>query len=165
MMPAKVVNDHKQSGAIMLEAAYVLPLVILVVLMIVESVNYSLDSLKLNNVMDNGYQVVMIQAQQLNSDPTKTLSTVKCSGGSGSLIGMDESGFKTWLTNAVAMSVGKNGVAPSGLTISIVLQTVGGILTYVVKMSYPSQTIFLPTAMMQHFPVKTQGLFSFNLTC
>lgn len=144
----------------MIEAAYVLPVMMVVVLLIVDVVVYASDRLYANDVMADAYHLFMAEAAALSSDPTLTVSNVQCSDGHVSL---NEAEAKTTVANAFTSIF--PGFNSENLTISVVSST--GIVpqVFVMDVSFTSQTIFLPEAFAKSFPVKAKLILSFDLGC
>ncbi|HIQ40450.1 MAG TPA: pilus assembly protein, partial [Sulfurivirga caldicuralii] len=73
---------RRQGGFSLIEAVYVLPLMLIVILALVEAVNYASDRYYLNNALtDFFYNVVMTEAQARASSPDYDSQLVRCVSG------------------------------------------------------------------------------------
>lgn len=152
----------KQDGAIMMEAAYVLPIMLLMILLVVETVNYASDRLYANNIMTDMTRLITDQANDEAMRPgNQSHRFVSCSSES---VVVNESEAATGLQELFAISIG-NGTVPEGLEMTYEAKQTQGVTTYVVKVSIPSQTLFLPSYIAQSFPIKTNMLVSIDLSC
>lgn len=98
-----------QKGAVMLEAAYVLPLVIMAMLAIVDAVNYAMDAIETTNVVQTAYDAVMEEAGSQANQPTVTFAFVSCQNGK---VDLKASAVQSYLANAVSTLLGKT-LAPT----------------------------------------------------
>ncbi len=149
----------RQAGFSMIEVAYVLPLMLIVILALVEAVNYASERYYLNNTLTDFYTIVMTEAQALASDPKHTSQLVSCASGK---VRVDESQAAQMLRQMVL-----NVTHARADTLDIVAQklTLMGIDTYVVDVSMPMQTHFLPPEFAKTFPLKAKMIISFALSC
>jgi len=147
----------------MLEAAYVLPLVLIVALLSVEAVNYASDRYSANNVLANVNEAILLEAGAVSSGIATSSPLVTCQGHQ---VVPNESAVLTLLnTNMQNSQVGGAGNMPDGFQLDWTQQTVSGLLVYVVNISFPSKTLVLPEAMAQSFPVKSNTIVTLGFSC
>uniref|UniRef100_Q31EV2 Pilus assembly protein n=1 Tax=Hydrogenovibrio crunogenus (strain DSM 25203 / XCL-2) TaxID=317025 RepID=Q31EV2_HYDCU len=153
----------KQKGAVMLEAAYVLPVVLIVALLSVEAVNYASDRYSANNVLASLNESILLEASAVSSGMTASSPLVTCQN---SQVVPNESAVQTLLNTNIANSqVGGAGNMPDGFQLNWTQQTVSGLLVYVVNISFPSKTLVLPESMAQSFPVKSNTIVTLGFSC
>lgn len=154
---------EKQKGAVMLEAAYVLPLVLIVALLSVEAVNYASDCYSANDVLANVNEAVLLEASAVSSGVTNNSPLVNCQDHK---VVPNQAAIQTLLnTNIQNSQVGGAGNIPDGFDLNWTEQTVSGLLVYVVNISFPSKTLVLPEAMAQSFPVKSNTIVTLGFSC
>lgn len=148
----------KQNGAVLLEAAYILPLMLAMALFILDVVVYSSDRLSANNVMADTYRLVMGQANSIA--PGDNGKNVTCTA---NLVQLNTSEVEKTIRNNMASLFAD--LSSGDVTVST--STEAGVTpqVYIVNASFPSQTIFLPDTLAQSFPVKSQLILSFDLGC
>ncbi len=139
-----------------------LPLMFLAILMIVEAVNYASDRLYANNVMTDMTRLIVDQANDEASRPnSQNHRFVSCNANK---VVVNEGEAAQGLQELFAISVG-NGQVPAGMSMDYQASQIQGVTTYVVAVSIPSQTLFLPDSVAQTFPIKTNMLVSIDLSC
>jgi len=154
---------EKQKGAVMLEAAYVLPLVLIVALLSVEAVNYASDRYSANNVLANVNEAILLEAGAVSSGVTDESPLVTCQGHQ---VVPNQTAIQTLLNTSIKKSqVGGADLMPDGFDLKWTEQTVSGLLVYVVNISFPSKTLILPEAMAQSFPVKSNTIVTLGFSC
>lgn len=152
-------NMGRQGGFSVIEAAYVLPLMLIVILALVEAVNYASDRYYLNNTLTDFYTVVMTHAQAQASDPNYSSQIVRCDSGR---VQVNENEASELLRQMVLRVTSARS---DTLEIVAQKQTLMGIDTYVVDVSMPMQTRFLPSGFAQSFPLRAKLIISFALSC
>lgn len=156
-MPNEVLN--KQRGAIMIEAAYVLPFMLLVVLLQIEAVNYASDRLFANNIMNDMNQLVMSHANQTSTSGEDVGFTICNADGRVEVLDTQaEAALRSNFETAI-------GVDPDAMEIVYKPSVTNGVTSFVVEVSVPSSTIVLPEAFATSFPIKTNMLLSIDLSC
>ena len=155
---AIISSIEKQRGAVLLEAAYILPLMLAMALFILDVVVYSADRLSANNVMADTYRLVMGQANSIV--PGESGKNVNCVA---NLVQLNTSEVEKTIRGNMA-SLFKD-LSSSDVTIKTTTQSGVTPQVYIVNASFPSQTIFLPDTLAQTFPVKSQLILSFDLGC
>lgn len=147
----------------MLEAAYVLPLMLIVALLSVEAVNYASDRYSANNVLANVNEAVLLEASAVSAGVTTNSPLVTCQGNQ---IVPNEAAVQTLLnTNIQNSQVGGAGSMPDGFQLNWTQETVSGLLVYIVDISFPSKTLLLPEAMAKSFPVKSNTIVTLGFSC
>lgn len=150
---------NKQRGAIMIEAAYVLPFMFLAILLQIEAVNYASDRLFANNIMSDMNQLVMSHANQTSTSGEDVGFTIcNADGRVEVLAAQAESALRANFEAAI-------GVDPNAMDIVYKPTVTNGVTSFVVEVSVPSSTIVLPEAFATSFPLKTNMLLSIDLSC
>jgi Flp pilus assembly protein TadG len=144
----------------MIEAAYVLPIMMVMVLLIVDLIGYVADRLLANDVMADAYQLMMNQANAQAADPNLTLDTVTCQSNK---VELNSNGAESFIK--AGFSGLFNGLEKSAVNVDIQKQPGESPSTYIFNAQFPSQTLFLPDAFAQSFPVKAKLIISFDLSC
>lgn len=144
----------------MIEAAYLLPFMMIALLAVVDLIGYVADRLSANDVMADAYQLMMNQANAQAIDPDLTLNTVICQAHK---VELNSGGAETFIKNGFTGLF--DGLDKSAVTVDIQKQPGESPSTYIFKAQFPSQTLFLPEAFAQSFPVKAKLIISFDLSC
>lgn len=144
----------------MLEAAYILPLLLVMLLVLLDVVIFATDRLQANDVMADTYNLVMGEATALSADPTKTFKHVQCNSNKVELNAAE-------LESTVKGSFVKvfNGLQESDVILNTQAEADVTPQVYLVDVKFWSQTLFLPDAVAQSFPVKAKLILSFDLGC
>lgn len=149
-----------QKGALMIEAAYLLPFMMIALLAVVDLIGYVADRLSANDVMADAYQLMMNQANAQAIDPDLTLNTVTCQAHK---VELNSGGAETFIKDGFTGMF--DGLGKSDVSVDIQKQPGESPSTYIFKAKFPSQTLFLPDAFAQSFPVKAKLIISFDLSC
>jgi len=151
-------NIHRQQGAVMIEAAYVLPIVMVMIMMVIDVIVYSVDRLYANDVMADTYHLVMGEASVVSADNPK--QNVVCTAGR---VELNVAQVETTITNAFESIF--DGLLAS--SVAIHTESTDGAVpeVHVITASFASQSIFLPDSFAQVFPVKAKLILSFDLGC
>lgn len=145
----------------MIEAAYVLPLFLTVMLLSVEAVNYASDRLVTNNVLANLNESILLEASIIASGEGGA-SLVRCE--SNKVVPNESTLVALLNTNIAASQVG-NGSVPAGFQLNYTSQVVSGLTVYVVEISFPSETLILPDSFAQSFPIKSSTIVTLGYSC
>lgn len=148
----------EQSGAVLIEAAYVLPLMMVVALLIIDTVVYATDRLAANNAVNDIYQMVVSQAQRVALVPGATSNFVQCTNHQ---VVPQAQALQTLMQNTVAAVANRQ---PNEITVNVT-QPPSQILDYIVDVQFTAQTLFLPQDWAQVFPVRNRMYISFDYTC
>lgn len=151
--------QNKQRGAIMIEAAYVLPFMLLVVLLQIEAVNYASDRLYANNIMTDMNQLVMSHANQTSTSGQDVGFTICNADGRVEVLDTQaEAALRSNFEAAI-------GVNPDAMEILYKPTVTNGVTSFVVEVSVPSSTVVLPEAFATSFPLTTNMILSIDLSC
>lgn len=153
---------EKQRGAVMIEAAYVLPLFLVVSLLSVEAVSYATDRYTANNVLADLNESILIEAQAVSAGDIQNSQLVSCTA--NKVIPNESTVSSLLKSNISASSVGK-GSLPEGFNLDYTNSNVAGLLVYVVNISFSSQTIVIPVELAKKFPVKANTIVTLGFSC
>jgi len=146
-----------------MEAAYVLPLMLVMILMLVDVVVYSSDRLYANDVMADAYHLVMGEASMVSVDnPQQDVLCTAGAAGEPGTVELNATQLQTTITDAFIK------IFPSLVAGDIVydIATSSGVPTiHVITVRFPSHTIFLPDSFAQQFPVEAKLILSIDLKC
>lgn len=142
----------------MLEAAYVLPLILVAMLSIVDAVNYAMDAMQSTQIVQNAYDVIMSQSQERSVNAAATVTLVKCASGK---VDLDTVATQTFIKDGVEKVLGK-ALAPSD-TVTVTKWDASPVNSYVIDVNVGSSTIFLPESFA--FKIHTKGIVSIDYTC
>ncbi|GAB6035347.1 hypothetical protein [Galenea microaerophila] len=91
----------------MLEAAYVLPLIVIAIIAIIDAANYSIKALEVTQVLQDSTQEVMYQAVQQSENASEVLPLVQCAGGK---VDLKTNEVKQFVTDALKQVLGESNV-------------------------------------------------------
>lgn len=134
----------------MLEAVYVLPVIVFVIMALLETVNYAADSLVWNENMNNLYQQVMTDADQGNTNVFKSATgMLVCTNGavqpSADAASQMQQRLFDWFKAKYDLTGKTVPIAASNITvISKLVTNAMGESFFVVKASYPMKSLVLP---------------------
>ncbi|MDR9497573.1 MAG: TadE/TadG family type IV pilus assembly protein [Hydrogenovibrio sp.] len=154
----------KQTGSIMIEAAYILPILMLVVFLVFEILNYSIDRLLLNNILSDINKTVLIETSALvaGEDPSN-LQLVACTADK---VTHDVAAITDLIETNVKNSSILSGVAlPDGFNVQSSTSDVANLETLVIKASYPIQTQFVPENLTQALAVHSTMITTSGFPC
>lgn len=142
----------------MIEAAYVLPIMLVMILVLVDVVVYASDRLYANDVMADAYHLVMGEASMVSADNTSQGSAI-CAAGT---VKLDEAILQQTITsNFVTMFPG----LVAGDVVYDIVTSSGVPTVHVITVRFPSQTILLPDSLSQQFPIEAKLILSIDLRC
>lgn len=157
----------------MLETAYVLPLMVFVIIAILETVNFASDSLVWNENMNNLYQKIMTDANQGDAAVFKSSTgMLQCVNNqvqpNASAEGIMQQQLFDWLKAKYSLVGAKVPIGVSDISISnqqVVNQANQAF--YVVKASYPLQTLVLPELkdIFKGLSVSGTSIYEINFKC
>ncbi|MBD3822567.1 MAG: hypothetical protein IE914_09970 [Thiotrichales bacterium] len=163
----------KQRGAVMLETVYVLPMMILAILLILETINFASDSLVWNENMNNLYHKIMADANQgTQSVFASSTGMLVCTNGkvqpSGSATSIMKQQLYDWLKAKYALVGSTIPIGVSDITVNsteVTSQT--GESFYVVEAGYPLQTLVLPELKdyFKNLSVSGTSIYEINFNC
>ncbi len=147
----------------MIEAAYVLPIMLVMMLVLVDVVVYGSDRLYANDVMADAYHLVMGEASMVSADsPQQNVVCTAGSAGSAGTVELNAAQLQTTITDAFIKIF--PGLVADDVVYDIV--TSSGVPTvHVITVRFPSQTILLPDSFSQQFPIEAKLILSIDLKC
>jgi hypothetical protein len=154
----------------MLETAYVLPILLGVILFIIETLSYAMNSLIVNDVLTDVHLAVVDEVQQISSlDDASTFSSdfgVLCESGSVKIQEGANENITTLVLDALAV---KNVVMldsdPGTVTITNDTDSELGFDHYVVKFTGTANTLTLPTFLNEYLPMTVDTVISIKASC
>lgn len=157
----------------MLETVYVLPLMILAIIMILETVNFASDSLVWNQNMNNLYHKIMADADQGTQNVfNSTTGMLTCNGGvvqpSAGASSLMQQQLYDWLKAKYDLTGSTLPISASDITISNAqITNATGQSFFVVNASYPVQTLVLPELKTFFKNVKISGtsIYEIHFNC
>ncbi len=147
----------------MIEAAYVLPIMLVMILVLVDVVVYASDRLYANDVMADAYHLVMGEASMVSADdPQQNVVCTAGAAGEPGTVELNATQLQTTITDAFIKIF--PGLVVGDIAYDIV--TSSGVPTvHVITVRFPSQTIFLPDSFSQQFPIEAKLILSIDLKC
>lgn len=154
----------------MLETAYVLPILLGVVLFIIETLSYAMNSLIVNDVLTDVHLAVVDEVQEISAlDDASGYSSVFglfCDSGLVKLpVGQNET-VNTLVLNALAAK----GVTlldsnPGSVTVTSDTDSEFGFDHYVIRFSGTANTLTLPTFLNELLPMSVDTFISIKASC
>ncbi|WP_319380754.1 hypothetical protein [Thiomicrorhabdus sp.] len=160
-------QPQKQKGAVMIEAAYFLPLLIGVVLFIIEAVGYGLNSFVVNDTITDIHSTISNEVQEVaNLEPGETANTlfVSCNSGKVGLKADIESVINTKiLADLSLLSVNLTDSHPGQTTITETHDS--GFDIYRINFKGEAVPIVLPEFLSGLLIINVDTLVSIKDTC
>lgn len=156
----------KQTGSVLVEAAFIIPIVVLSVILTIDAISYGADRITLNNFVmaQHGTWKRLADEVGKKSTPEKPF---KCEGGVGSDVifdGTQDAELAKLFGKAI---FNEDGTTASKITVSHVKASdgvpgAGAILdkTYTFKITYPFDGLILPK-----IQIGTFMMFTLDVTC
>ncbi|WP_208150290.1 hypothetical protein [Thiomicrorhabdus marina] len=154
----------------MLETAYVLPILVGVVLFIVETLSYAMNSLIVNDVLTDAHLAIVDEVQEISAlDDASAYSSVfgiYCDGGLVKLPLGSNDAIKTLVVNALTIK----GVTllesdPGTLNITSDTDSEYGFDHYVIRFNGTANTLTLPVFLNELLPMSVDTVISIKASC
>lgn len=160
---------RKQKGAVLLETAYFLPVMVSVILLSVEVVGYAMNSFAANDVLTDIHSTMLSEVSEISNleageAPSASIQYASCSGGTVVL----PTG-----TNSAINSVIKTTLATKNITFSdsdpgvttITKSAVSGFDVYVVNFKGTANTLVIPNFLSELLPINVDTIISIKDSC
>lgn len=155
----------KQRGLVMFEFAYVLPIFLAVVLLLVASVDYALNSFAANDVLTDVHsQIISDVADVSNSADGAASGYAICSSGKVAL----DTGKSGELTTHVKQALEQKGVTfVSGEPVAATMTStpIAGFDVYVLNFTGTANSLVLPDMLEKFLPINVDTIVSLKDTC
>ena len=151
----------KLLGAVSIEAAFIIPIVITLLLAIIEVVNYAADRLIATSILADELQLARSHAiaVQNGSDPQPNPAYAECSQNNVVVL---NSNFSIKLGEKLKKQFGDDGEIKD-VKIQVSDPQPGTFQTYVVSVSIPARPIILPDIIQ--LPINVTNLVTWDLSC
>ncbi|UQB43064.1 hypothetical protein JX580_04060 [Thiomicrospira microaerophila] len=151
----------KQSGAVSIEAALVMPLMALLLIASVEVVSYSADRLLANQILLDVVQSARHQGLQVarDSDLDDTQFTV-CQN---NRVMLKEAELLAYVQTR--LSATPQFVNADAVVFDVESFQEESLIGYVVKLSFPSSALIVPGFIDDVFPITANNILTFDLPC
>ncbi|MBO1923800.1 MULTISPECIES: hypothetical protein [Thiomicrorhabdus] len=162
-------RKESQKGAVMLETAYVLPVLLGVVLFIVETLSFALNSLLVNDVLTDIHLTIVDEVQEISSlesgeSPSSSVLYAYCDGGSVRLpVGENESMTALAVSALEAKGVAMLDSNPAKVTVS--MQTESGFDLYLIRFTGTADLLVLPNFLNELLPMDVDTVVSIKASC
>lgn len=149
-------NNLKLKGAVSVEAAFIIPVIITLLLAIIEVVNYAADRLVATNILADELQLARTAAMAIQADANLNQNTYALC--SANVVTLRESSFSSEL-NA------KLGSQFAGSTVTTNIENFANLSfqTYVVNVSITARPILLPDLIQ--LPINVTNIVTWDLSC
>lgn len=152
---------NKQSGSVMIEAAFIVPIVILAVILTIDAVNYGAERIMLNNAVMSVNQTWKERMDQTGLQ--NSLAPFKCEGGLGSEVvfdGTENESLAKLFKNS--LNIKQDVEVTSRKSAGDMIADPGSILdkTYTFRIVYPFNGLVLPSV-----DVGTYMMYTLDATC
>lgn len=161
---------NRQKGAVMLEAAYVLPLLLGVVLFIIETLSYAMNSLTVNDVLTDAHLAIVDEVQQISAlEDASDYSSVfglSCVDGSVKLPEGTNDTVNTLVLNALtSKGVSLLNSDPGLVTVTNDADSEFGFDHYVIRFQGTADSLTLPTFLNELLPMSVDTVISIKASC
>lgn len=166
MIQRKFVSINKQKGAVMIEAAYVLPLILITILLIFDAVRYTTATFSANSVLWDLHKQIESDKISRSKSSTFISSYVSCVSGKVVMNSGENLAIKSMLVNGMGVEgYTINSPVAKVAEITNLSDEVGALKLYSVEFTGVLNSIIVPDAFMQKFPFKIYDLISMNQDC
>lgn len=149
-------NKLRLKGAVSIEAAFIIPIIITLLLAIIEVVNYAADRLVATNILADELQLARTAAMAIQADANLNQNTYAVC--SANVVTLRESSFSSELSSRL-----RSQFAGSTVTTNIENFANVSFQTYVVSVSIPARPILLPDLIQ--FPINVTNIVTWDLSC
>ena len=147
----------KQEGAVLFETAYLLPILLVVMLLIVEVVNYATTSFAVNDVLSDVHTRISTEVLEVSNNSNNTV-LVECANDKVALKGS----VQTTVTSLVVGGLNIDGL--SGTT-TMPKTVVSGFDVYVIEFNGAMPSLVIPDFLSSSLPIKVNTIISIRDTC
>lgn len=166
---AKLSRLTKQKGAVMLETAYILPILLAVILFTVEVVGYALNSLAANDVLTDVHTRILTEVAKVsNLEPGEDLESsvtfASCSSGKVVIPTGNNSDINSIVTSALA-SKNISFIASDPAQTVINKSVVSGFDVYVINFTGTANSLVVPTILAELLPINVDTVISIKDSC
>ncbi|BBP46654.1 hypothetical protein THMIRHAS_20270 [Thiosulfatimonas sediminis] len=154
----------------MLETAYVLPLLLGVVLFIIETLSYAMNSLIVNDVLTDVHLAIVDEVREIsamdNASGFVSDFGVYCDAGSVKLnVGASEAVKALVLNSLEIKGVELLETDPGAVNITNETDSQFGFDHYVIKFNGTANTLTLPTFLNEYLPMNVDTVISIKASC
>ncbi|MDG6779048.1 hypothetical protein QCB44_10060 [Thiomicrorhabdus sp. zzn3] len=160
-------NQKREKGAVLLETAYVLPVMIGVILFLIEATSYALNSFAANDVLTDVHAAIVSEVEAVsNKEPGQTVSPtpvyVFCD--TDKVVMLPDS-------DAILQAHAKEAMEAKGITFvgqptaTISSNIVGGFDVYVINFTGTATPLVLPDMFEQGLPMDVDTIVSIKDSC
>lgn len=141
----------------MVEAAYILPLIILVIMFMVETLNYSLNTFAVSDVVYDLHSRAISEVAEVASSGQSSSGIAKCNNS------------KVELDRTIMASIAKEDLLLKGsdfknTTVDMTSSVVSGFDVYVVTVKTTAKTVLVPE-LMADLPISVDTIISVKESC
>ncbi|WP_178863531.1 hypothetical protein [Thiomicrorhabdus cannonii] len=154
-----------QKGLVLLETAYVLPLVVLAGLFVLEVVSYSLNSLAANDVLTDVHTQIIADVADVSSSPDGIASGYAVCTGNKVVLDTSKSGELTTHVKGALEAKGVTFVSGQPLVASISARPISGFDVYVINFKGTANSLVLPDMLEKFLPINVDTIVSIKDTC
>jgi hypothetical protein len=154
-----------QQGAVMLEAAYVLPLVLAASLLIIELISYSMNSFVANDVLTDVHTQIISDVADVSNSPDGTASGYAVCTGNKVVLDTSKSAELTTHVKGALEAKGVTFVSGQPLAATITGSEISGFDVYVINFKGTANSLVLPTILEEYLPINVDTIVSIKDTC
>lgn len=160
-----------QQGAVMLETAYVLPLLVGVILFIVETLSFAMNSLLVNDVLTDVHLKIVDEVQEISAldNASGYVGTfgLTCDGGKVTLPPGDNETMTTLALDGLnSRGVSMMSTHPGLVNVSIQQDSNNyGFDLYVIRFSGTANALTLPDFLNELLPIDVDTVISIKASC
>ncbi|MDX1353323.1 MAG: hypothetical protein R3254_09945 [Thiomicrorhabdus sp.] len=160
---------HKQNGAVLLETAYFLPVMVSVILLSVEVVGYALNSFAANDVLTDVHTTMLSEVSEISNleegqTPSASIQYASCSGGTVVLPTGTNSAISSLIKTTLASKNITFLASDPGVT-TITKSSVSGFDVYVVNFKGTANTLVIPNLLSELLPINVDTIISIKDSC
>ncbi|WP_373020448.1 hypothetical protein [Thiomicrorhabdus sp.] len=161
---------NRQRGAVMLETAYVLPIMLGVILFVVEAVAYAMNSFAANDVLTDVHSAILVEVSEVSNlaagaTPDPSIKYVEC-GSTGKVALKSTAGAE--LTTFIKQSLETKGVtfdASQPIAATVTNSTISGFEVYVINFKATANSLVLPSVLEAMLPMSVDTIISIKDSC
>jgi hypothetical protein len=158
-------SQNREKGAVMLEAAYVLPLVVLAGLFLLETVSYSMNSFAANDVLTDVHSQIISDVADVSNSPDGTASGYAVCTENRVVLDTSKSAELTAHVKEALEAKKVTFVSGQPLVASISARPISGFDVYVINFKGTANSLVLPDILEKFLPINVDTIVSIKDSC
>lgn len=155
----------RQRGLVMFEFAYVLPFFLAVVLFLIASVDYAMNSFAANDVLTDVHSQIISDVADVSNSPDGTASGYAVCTGNKVVLDTSKSAELTTHVKGALEAKGVTFISGQPLAATITGSEISGFDVYVINFKGTANSLVLPTILEDYLPINVDTIVSIKDSC